>query len=54
VNSWYGLSIATLKALGLLSLAGGVARVFVAFAAWRTSFRNRLLGMEPRQQQEVS
>jgi hypothetical protein len=39
-----------LKTLGLVALAGTVARGFVAISAWRTSFRNRLLGMEPREQ----
>jgi hypothetical protein len=53
VNGWYGLLLAIVKALGLLALAGTVARGFVAFAVWRTAFRNRLLGVEPHEQ-EVS
>jgi hypothetical protein len=53
VNGWYGLLLAIVKMLGLLALAGTVARGFVAFAVWRTAFRNRLLGVEPREQ-EVS
>lgn len=50
MNGWYGLSFQILKALGLLTLVGAVARGFVAFGAWRTAFRNRLLGVEPREQ----
>jgi hypothetical protein len=42
-----------LKTLGIVALAGTAARGFVAFSAWRTAFRNRLLGVEPREQ-EVS
>jgi hypothetical protein len=52
VNGWYGL-FPMLKALGLIALVGAIARGFVAFGAWRTAFRNRLLGVEPREQ-EVS
>jgi hypothetical protein len=50
VNGWYGLLLAISKALGLLALAGATARGFVAFAAWRTAFRNRLLGADPREE----
>ena len=39
-----------LKALGLLTLLGTVARGFVAFGAWRTAVRNRLLGVDPHEQ----
>ncbi len=39
-----------LKALGLLTLLGTVARGFVAFGTWRTAFRNRLLGVDPHEQ----
>jgi hypothetical protein len=39
-----------LKALGFLTLLGTAARGFVAFGAWRTAFRNRLLGVEPHEQ----
>jgi hypothetical protein len=53
VNGWYGALFPMLKALGLLALMGAVARGFVAFGTWRTAFRNRLLGVEPREQ-EVS
>jgi hypothetical protein len=53
VNGWYGLFFPTLKALGLIALVGTVARGFVAFGAWRIAFRNRLLGVEPHEQ-EVS
>lgn len=42
-------SFQILKALGLLTLLGAVARGFVAFGVWRTAFRNRLLGVEPRE-----
>ena len=53
VNGWYGPLIAVLKVLGLLALAGTLARGFVAFSARRTAFRSRLLGVEPHGQ-EVS
>jgi hypothetical protein len=53
MNGWSGLFFPMLKALGLLALVGGAARGFVAFGAWRTAFRNRLLGEDPREQ-EVS
>jgi hypothetical protein len=41
VFSW---SIAVLKLLGTLTVMASAARGFVAFANWRESFRNRLLG----------
>ena len=47
VNGFYGVAVATLKVLGVLALAGSVARGFVAFGRWRTSLRNRLIGIEP-------
>jgi hypothetical protein len=50
MNSWYGPSLQLLKAFGLLTLVGGVARGFVVFGAWRIAFRNRLLGGETREQ----
>ena len=49
MNGWYGLLFPMLKALGLVALVGAVARGFVAFGTWRTAFRNRLLGVEPRE-----
>jgi hypothetical protein len=48
VNGLYGFAVATLKVLGVLAVAGSVATGFVAFGRWRTSFRNRLIGIEPR------
>jgi hypothetical protein len=51
MNGWYGLLFPVLKTLGLLALVGAVARGFVAFGAWRTAFRNRLLGEDPREQE---
>lgn len=47
MNGLYGFAVATLKVLGVLALAGSLARVFVAFGRWRTSLRNRLIGIEP-------
>jgi hypothetical protein len=52
VNGWNGL-FPMLKALGVIAMVGAIARGFVAFGRWRTAFRDRLLGIEPRQQ-EVS
>ena len=46
-------SIAVLKLLGTLTVIASAARGFVAFAAWRESFRNRLIGAE-RNPEEVS
>lgn len=43
MSGLYGVLFQILKALGLLTLVGAVARGFVAFGAWRTAFRNRLL-----------
>jgi hypothetical protein len=51
VNGWYEPFLSILKPLGILALAGAVARGLVAFAAWRTAFRNRLIGAEPREQE---
>ena len=42
LNGLYGFAIAILKVLGVLALAGYMARGFVAFGRWRTSLRNRL------------
>ena len=47
MNALYGFAVATLKVLGGLALVGFVARGFVAFGRWRTSLRNRLIGIEP-------
>jgi hypothetical protein len=47
VTGWYGLSIAALKMLGVFAAVATAARGFVAFGAWRTSWRNRLIGIEP-------
>jgi hypothetical protein len=44
VNGLYAPLLSTLKAIGILTLAGTVA-------AWRTAFVNRLIGAEPRQQE---
>jgi hypothetical protein len=35
------------KPLATITLAASAARGFVAFAAWRKSFRDRLIGGEP-------
>jgi hypothetical protein len=53
VNGWFVLFPSISKPLGVLALAGTVARGVVAFAAWRTAFRNRLIGAGPSEQ-EVS
>ena len=50
MNGWYGLFLPMVKALGLLALIVAIARGFVAFGAWRTAFRNRLLGVEPHEE----
>ena len=47
VGGWYGLSVGALKVLGLFAAVAAAARGFVAFGAWRTSWRNRLIGIEP-------
>lgn len=44
----YGLLVGVLKALGAFAALAAAARGFVAFGAWRTSWRNRLIGVEPR------
>jgi hypothetical protein len=46
VTGWYGLSIAALR-IATLAVIASAARGFVEFAAWRKSFRNRLIGGEP-------
>lgn len=51
MSAWYGLSVALLKMFGLFAAVAAAARGFVAFAAWRTSWRNRLIGIEPRRQE---
>ena len=48
MSGWYGWSVSALKLLGVLATVAAAARSFVAFATWRTSFRNRLIGVEPR------
>lgn len=47
MSGWYEVLLPMLKALGLLTVVGAVARIFVAFGTWRTRFRTRLLGVEP-------
>jgi hypothetical protein len=51
VSGWYGLSVSVLKAIGVFAAVAAAARVFVAFGAWRTALRNRLIGVEPRRQE---
>jgi hypothetical protein len=51
VNAWYGLLVGALKASGVFAGAAAAARGFVAFGAWRTSLRNRLIGIEPHRQE---
>jgi hypothetical protein len=51
VGGWYGLSVGVLKVLGMFAAVAAAARGFVAFGAWRTSLRNRLLGIEPYRQE---
>ena len=46
-------SMDVLRLLGTLMVVTSVARGFVAFAAWRQSLVNRLVGAEPGAQ-EVS
>lgn len=47
MGGWYGLSVGALKVLGMFAAVAAAARGFVAFGAWRTSWRNRLIGIEP-------
>jgi hypothetical protein len=42
VTSW----MAVFRLLGTLALVASAARAFVAFAAWRKSFVNRLIGAD--------
>ncbi len=49
MSGWHGLSVGVLKAIGMFAAAA--ARGFVAFGAWRTSLRNRLIGVEPHNQE---
>jgi hypothetical protein len=51
VTGWYGSSIAMLRMLGTLVVVASAARGFVAFAARRQSFRDRLTGIEPQPQE---
>jgi hypothetical protein len=50
VTGWYGLSVAALKMLAAFAAVATAARGFVAFGARRTSWRNQLIGTEPRSQ----
>jgi hypothetical protein len=51
VNGLYGLIFPMLKAIGLVALVGAIARGSVAFGSWRTAFRHRLVGVEPRERE---
>ena len=44
VISWWS---SVLKPLATIALAASAARGLVAFATWRKSFRDRLIGAEP-------
>jgi hypothetical protein len=45
------LSVSVWKAIGLFAAVAASARGLVAFGAWRTALRNRLIGIEaPRQE----
>lgn len=46
-----GWSMALLKMLGTLTVLASAARGFVAFAAWRKAFVNRLIGADPNPQE---
>lgn len=54
MNGAYNLLLTIAKPLGVLAFAGGFARGFVAYAAWRMRFRGRLLGEGPGEQGAVS
>ena len=43
MTSW----MAVLRLLGTLAVVASAARAFVAFAAWRKAFVNRLIGADP-------
>ena len=51
VSGWYGLLVSALKVIGVFAAVATAARGFVAFGSWRTSLRNRLIGIEPRRQE---
>jgi hypothetical protein len=51
VGGWYELSVSVLKAIGVFATVAAAARGFAAFGAWRTSLRNRLIGVEPHPQE---
>ena len=51
VSGWCGVLISALKAIGVFVVVAAAARGFVAFGAWRTSLRNRLIGVEPHRQE---
>lgn len=48
MSVWYGWSVAALKVIGTFAAVAAAARGFVVFGAWRTSLRNRLIGIERR------
>jgi len=47
MSGWYGVSVGALKVMGALAAAAAAGKGIVAFGAWRTNFRNRLVGGEP-------
>jgi hypothetical protein len=51
VSGWYGSLVSALKVTGVFVAVAAMARGFVAFGAWRTSLRNRLIGIEPHRQE---
>jgi hypothetical protein len=51
VSGWYGLLVSALKVVGVFAVVAATARGFVAFGSWRTSLRNRLIGIEPHRQE---
>ena len=51
MSGWYGLLVSALKVIGVFAAVAAAARGFVAFGAWRTSLRSRLIGVEPHRQE---
>lgn len=51
MSGWYGLLVSALKVIGVFAAVATAALGFVAFGLWRTSLRNRLIGMEPPRQE---